>query len=138
MTKITARFIIEIAGKPQENVQKALEKFKQEFESEKDRFKVNECILEQAEFSEESQLYTGFLEVDAKFKDVSSILNFVADYTPTSIEIEDPASLELDNNEFAGVLNDVSSMLLKANVDRHKLRFQVNYLQKQLQAKTKK
>lgn len=135
MVKITARFIIEIAGKPQENVQKALERFKDDFEKEKDLFKLISCEIEEPELSEESKLYSGFLEVDAKFKDVSSLLNFVADYTPTSIEIEEPEELTLDSFELAGVLNDVSAMVLKSNVERHKLRYHVNYLQKQLQSK---
>ena len=132
MVNIVARFIIEIAGKPQENVEKALNRFKEDFEAEKELFKLISCDIEEPEFNEDSQLYSGFLEVDAKFKGVSSLLNFIADYTPTSIEIEEPEKLELGANELAGVLNDVSSMMLKTNVDKHKLEYQVKYLKKQL------
>lgn len=135
MSKITARFIIEISGKPQENVEKALEKFKNQFEEEKEQFTINSCLLEEPEYSEESKLYSGFLEVDAVFGDISDLLNFIADYNPTSIEIEEPSELSFDSSELAGILNDISSMILKANVEKHKLRYQVKYLQNQLKSK---
>lgn len=135
MSKITARFIIEISGKPQENVEKALEKFKNQFEEEKEQFTINSCSLEEPEYSEESKLYSGFLEVDAVFGDISDLLNFIADYNPTSIEIEEPSELSFDSSELAGILNDISSMILKANVEKHKLRYQVKYLQNQLKSK---
>ena len=125
MAVIKSRFIVEIAGKPQENVQKALERFQKEFEEGGHFYKLVDCELEEPEYSEDSKLYVGFLEVDAKFKDISELLGFIVDFTPTSIEIESPEEFNLDANDLSGVLNDMSSMLLKSNLEKQKLQKQV-------------
>ncbi|MCA9495748.1 MAG: hypothetical protein KC589_02300 [Nanoarchaeota archaeon] len=110
--KIDARFIIQIAGKPIENVEKALKHVLEKLKGEKEKFKVIESDIEEAEYDEETKLYSGFIDVMARFSDSKSILEFILDYTPTSIEIESPENLKLSSNDMTGILNDMTNFIL--------------------------
>lgn len=114
MAAITARFIIQIAGKPVEKVEEALDFVEKKLQDEKEKFKVLESELIEPEFEEESKIYSGFLEVTAKFLDAREMLNFIVDYTPTSIEVEDPETLKFDSTTFTGILNDMSNIIIKS------------------------
>jgi hypothetical protein len=138
--KYHSRFIIEIAGKPVENVQKALEKVKENLENETERFKIVEIDLEQPELHEETKLYSGFLEVEGKFPSIEHFFNFIIDYTPTSIEIIEPEYVSFDSAEFAGVLNDISQIVLSNITEKRTLQMQLQYAAKrikELEEKTK-
>ena len=133
--KITSRFIIQIAGKPVENVEKALGHVLDKLKSEKDKFKLLESSIEKPELNEESTLYSGFLDISASFVDVKSILEFILDYTPTSIEIEDPENIEITNDVLTGVLNDMSNFILASQNEIRKLRAHSHILAKKLDEK---
>ncbi len=138
MAKVIARFIIEIAGKPVENVENALNKFKDQFEAEKKKFKVVEIDVNKPELNEESKLYSGFLDMEVKFSSVEALLSFIIDYTPTSIEILEPQELDLDSLEFSNILNDMSSSLLKTNIELMKYKQAAAMMHKELQTLKKK
>ena len=138
MAKIIARFIIEIAGKPVENVQKALEKFKEQFKKEKVSFKVTEIDLEKPVLNEESKLYSGFLDMEAKFEDIGKLLAFIIDYTPTSVEIVEPSDIKFDSAELSATLNDMSTNLLKTNIELMKYKQAASQMFRELEALKKK
>jgi len=133
--KITARFIIQIAGKPVENVEKALNHVLDNLKNEDKRFKLIDSVIENPELDDETTLYSGFLDITAKFVDVKSILEFILDYTPTSIEIEHPEEIEMSNDILTGVLNDMSNFILTSQNEIRKLRAQVHILNDKLNGK---
>ena len=132
MVKFEVRFIIEVAGKPVENVQKALEKVQEQLEG-SDKFKLVDCSLEKPVLNEENSLFSGFLDVEAKFKSASDLLGFIVDYTPTSIEIIEPEKVSFDSSDFAGLLNDVSSFMLASSMEKRKLQIAANQMFAELQ-----
>jgi microcompartment protein CcmL/EutN len=138
MAKIIARFIIEIAGKPVENVQKALEKFKEQFEKEKEHFDVVEIDLAKPEINDESNLYSGFLDMEVKFKGINKLLGFIADYTPTSVEITEPSDIKFDSAELSATLNDMSSAMLKTNIELMRYKQAAGQMYKELEILKKK
>jgi hypothetical protein len=109
--KITARFMLQVAGKPVENVQKALELVLEKIKDSKD-WKYVEGEIVDPELDEKSTMYSGLIEVTLKFEKVEKLMGFIVDYTPNSVEIEDPETLKFDISEFNGVLNDMSSKFL--------------------------
>jgi hypothetical protein len=111
--KITAKFIIEIAGKPVLNVNKAIDFVLKKLKDEKKNFKLVDEFVGEPELDEKTTLYAGFIEATVKFEDASKILGFIVDYTPTSIEVEDPEKIAMTANEMTVFLNEVSSTLLK-------------------------
>jgi len=132
---IEARCIIQIAGKPKEHVDKALHKVLETLNEEKTKFKILESELVESDLDEKTRLFAGFIEMLIKFKNVNEILLFITNYTPTSIIIESPRNLKIDSQEFTGILNDVSNMILKSQMDIRKLNAHIYSLQKQLDSK---
>lgn len=130
--KITATFIIQIAGKPVDNVEKALNIVLDKLKAENDKFKVINSDIEKPELDEETTLYSGFLEVTAKFENASKLLSFIVDYTPSSIEVEDPEKIVMNNNDFTNVLNEVSALMLKTINENRNLRAYVHTLNKKM------
>lgn len=114
--KIIGRFIIEIAGKPEKNVSKALNVVLEKIKADKNHFKLLDFHIEEPILDKKTTLYAGFLEVNIEFKESLNVLSFVLDYTPTSIEIEEPSTIKIDSNDFTAILNDMSSNIL-ANVN---------------------
>lgn len=106
--------MIQIAGKPVDNVQKALDMVLGKLK-EDERWEVKESEIIEPELDEETTLYSGLIEVQAKFVDVEKLMEFIIDYTPNSVEIEDPSEFEFDSVAFTGILNDMSSHMLRIN-----------------------
>lgn len=132
MVKVEARFIIQIAGKPVEHVQKALEKVKENLLNEKELCNVIECEIVEPELGEEEDLYSGFLDLEVKFSSIKKVLEFITDYSPSSVEIIEPKELKLDANDFTEVLNDISSKILKFQMESRTYKGHANMLARKL------
>lgn len=129
--KIVARFIIQIAGKPVENVDRALKLVLSKIKEDK-AFKVIESHIGEPELEDETTLYAGFLEVVIKFAEFNKILDFILDYTPSSIEVEEPSEITFDAPDLTAVLNDMSSAILKSVNQVRNLNAHVHILNKKV------
>lgn len=134
---INVRFIIQIAGKPIENVTKALNFVKGKLEEDKN-FKVKESEIIDPELDEETTLYSGLLEVLIKFDHIQEVLDFIVNYTPNSVQVEDPENLKLDAASLSNTLNDFSSHLLKANHQIRVLNATLHNMKKDAESSSKK
>jgi hypothetical protein len=128
--KIISEFIIEIGGKPIENVEKALKSVEDRLKAEK-KFKVIESEISEPEIEEKSKLYLGFIDIKIQFKEIKDILDFVYDYTPSSIEIQEPENLKVNSLELTGILNDMSNKFLKNNAELRQMRAYIHMLKKE-------
>jgi hypothetical protein len=132
MSKIIAQFIVEISGKPKEKVDQALEIIGKKLE---ENFKVQNIEIEKSEPDENNVMFHGLIDVSIKFNEIKEILNFIIDYTPTSIEIIEPEELELNNSDLNEILNDLSNMILKNTNELRMLRATVHHLNSKLNKK---
>ena len=133
--KITARFIIQIAGKPVENVEKALNLVLDKIKKE-NKYSLVDSLIEEPEYDEKSTLYSGFMEVTLKFDKTIDILDFIVDYTPNSVEIEDPEKIEFNTQELTGVLNDFTGKILGSQDKIRKLNAHIHMLNKKFDNST--
>lgn len=129
--KITARSIIQIAGKPKENVEKALNVVINKIKEQKEKYKIIESDIAPPELDEKTTLYSGLIETTIKFQNTEEILGFILDYTPSSIEIENPQNIKIEAHELTGMLNDISRIILNANMHLRNLSAQVQILKKE-------
>ena len=106
--KVTARVIIEVVGKPEEHVKKALEIVIKKIKEE-EGIKVKE--EKSFKPKEVDKFFSTFAELVIEFKNPNQIISFCFDYMPSSIEIIDPEELALRSNELAGLLNDLLTKL---------------------------
>ena len=132
VNKIVARFIIEIAGKPVENVSKALKLVVDKLSSKENKVKLIESNIEEPELDDKTTLYYGFIEVEIKFKEVQDIFNFILDYTPTSVEVLEPENIEIGFSDLTELLNNVSQLSLNSQNTIRQLTAQVHMLNEKL------
>lgn len=129
---IEVQFIIQIAGKPATNVQKALDLVNKKLEESKD-FKLLESEVLEPELEEDTTLYSGMIDAIARFDDLEKVFNFILDYTPNSIEVIEPENIKLDNARLTTMLNHFSNRLLGATHQIRTLNAHVHHLNKKIQ-----
>lgn len=132
--KITGNFIIQIAGKPVENVTRAIDFIEKKL-NEDENFKIINIEKEKTELDEESSLYLSFMEVSARFNSLSELNGFIFDYSPTSIEIEEPEKIEISSNELTEILNIVSDYIIQTQTQVRKANATIIALDKKLKEK---
>ncbi len=113
---ILCRSIIEIAGTPKEHIEKTIKLVVEDIKKKKniilksgDIFKTKEIELK--ELKKKGKLFSTYAELELLFKDIPTLIEFCFDYMPSSLEILEPKDLELETNEFAGLLNDLLAKL---------------------------
>ena len=111
--KVVARVIIEVVGKPEEHIKKALgiviKKIKEE-----EGMKVKEEKTFKPKKLE--NFFSTFAELVVEFEDSNLVVGFCFDYMPSSIEIIEPEDLILKSKELAGLLNDLLARLHSINM----------------------
>ncbi|NQV08756.1 hypothetical protein HQ529_02800 [Candidatus Woesearchaeota archaeon] len=106
--QVQVRTIVELFGKPRKHVQDSLKTYVT-------KLKIDpEAEIIKEEFSKpkkQGDLYSMFVELEIWFKDVPKLIDFCFDYMPSSVEIIKPQKFEYNNDEFAGMLNDLQAKL---------------------------
>jgi len=97
---------MEVLGKPKEHVAETLRLLEKKAKETRE-FEVIESSIEEPEkIEDDSNLYSGFLEMELKFLNQETIFGFIFDYMPTSLEISDPERLSMDLTTYNGFLSD--------------------------------
>ena len=124
MTEIITNFILQISGKPKENVFKALEKIVDQIKQHNKYDVLNVDILEPS-FDEKTKLFSGVIDIKIRFDTIQYLLEFVYDYMPISIEIEEPSKLNIQAADLNNILNDISMKLLEYLTQVNHLNFYI-------------
>lgn len=106
MEKITASLILEILGRPKENVVAALEKVVDKLSSEKG-VKIISKTLHEPRPVEKSDLFTSFAEIDVELDSMMTYLTVIFGHMPSNIQITSPEKMTLKNIE----LNEIGASL---------------------------
>ena len=93
------------------------------------KFKVLDSEIIEPQLDEESTLQGGFIDILIRFTEIKEILGFIVDYKTNSVEIEKPEKLNFDSNEMTGILNDMTSILLKNQMEIRQLRAHIHLTQ---------
>lgn len=112
--KVIVNVLVEVVGKPKEHVVESLKTMIDKIKSEKG---IN--ILREKTFDPKPKdnYFSTFSEIEIEFDDPSHIVSFCFDYMPSSIEIIEPADLELESHLLAEILNDLLAKLHSANMN---------------------
>lgn len=111
--KINAIMLIEVAGRPAEHLATALKSHVEKINLVKGVKIVNSKISEPRLLESEKDLYTSFSEVEVQADSLFKILDLVFDFMPSSIEIIEPADIELNCQEATMFMNDLAGRLHK-------------------------
>lgn len=103
--------IIEIAGKPASHIKEVLEKLLETFAKEKGTKLIYKKVHDAKEREEAKEVFSTFAELEFLAENLSRVLEFVVDYTPSSIEIVAPKDLALNINDANNILNDIATKI---------------------------
>jgi len=136
MVKIVTRFTFEVLGGPKDHVEATLQKVLDKLEEDK-KLKISDKKVFDCE-EQDNKLWSTFAEVVLEFEKVGTLLDVCFDYMPSSVEILEPAGMELDLGEFGESMNDMLASLHKYTMGIKQLQAQNLYLRKQLSGEIKK
>ncbi len=104
---IVARCIIEMLGAPKEHIVQKLQEHVDKLKEE--GLEIN--TEKYSEPTEQSKLFSVFVELQASFKDVRQLMDFCFDSMPSSVEIMSPEKISLDSTYFEQFINDFQAKL---------------------------
>ncbi|MCH8519563.1 MAG: hypothetical protein LAT82_02305 [Nanoarchaeota archaeon] len=130
--KVILKAIIDIAGKPESLVSKTLDKVLEKLEGDETLEVVDVIKAEPDLQDEQSGMYTAFLEVELEFLNIRYAMSFIVEYLPTSVEILEPSSIKVTNEQLTEVLNDMAHFQIKNLNENHKFKAHNHILQKQI------
>jgi hypothetical protein len=105
------RVIIEIAGAPKEHIEKTINMMV-------DMLKKKHKVLknEIAPVEKHEQYFSAFTESEILISKVDDLTEFVYEFMPSSIEIIEPESKTLTNNDISNLYNDLIGRLHKTDM----------------------
>ncbi len=107
--KIVARLIIEILGAPKAHVEETMGMVIDKLKAEEEVELLKKTTYESEQ--QENKLWSTFSEVEIKVSSFQRLMGLAFDYMPSTLEILEPAGLELDSNNVSDVLNDLLAKL---------------------------
>lgn len=110
---ITAVMIVEIAGRPPEHLSKALEAHIGKMDTLKDVTIVSRKFSEPNKIDEEKDIYSCFAEVEVEVETMFRLTELIFDFMPSSVEVLEPDSVNMNAQEASMFLNDLSGRLHK-------------------------
>ncbi|MFT4310714.1 MAG: hypothetical protein ACMXYC_03710 [Candidatus Woesearchaeota archaeon] len=110
---LKARVVLQVIGKPKDHVEKSLKQFIKEIESNELYLVEHKTVHKGAKH--EGNLFSAFSELDMWFENIPAVLNFCLDYTPSSVELDEPEYFKFHVNEVNDVVNDFIAKLHTVN-----------------------
>jgi len=111
----TARAIVEVVGSPQEHIKTVIATVQEHLKKE-ENIKIVSTETSDVEKMPEGELFSGFIDIELKVKDLARLSQFCVDYMPASLEVVDVDKITLSAQELNNVYNDFLSKLHQYNL----------------------
>ena len=111
MEQISAKFILEILGRPAEHLTTALEELIAKIGTEKGIVLVSKKINKPTPVEKAENLWTAFADIELKFETLPHFFNAVMTYMPAHVEVFDPESLKFNTFQLNELANFVVAKL---------------------------
>lgn len=99
MTKVEARIIIEIMGRPPEHVKETLQTLVIKMGSEQGIKIMDKKYHDPVKIKDSNSLYSAFAEVELEFDSIDRLLFLIYTYSPSNLEIISPEVLKISNSD---------------------------------------
>jgi len=129
---IIARIIVEILGSPKEHVEETMNQVIEKLKTEKDIRLINRKTYK-TEQQEQTKLWSTFSEVELQSSSLKRLMDICFDYMPSSLEIIEPAGMEIDLSDISAFLNDLLARVHKYDMVLKNLHAQNLTMQHDLQ-----
>ncbi len=84
------------------------------------------------------QFWSCFVEIEIRLENLDKLIGFCFDFMPSSIDILEPSSLEINAREINGFVNDLMARLHRYDMFLKNLRAHAIMLQEEINKKKKK
>ena len=139
MVEIKAILIFEMLGRPAEHLKETLTEYLKKISKEEGIEIFDKKIKEPKKIEEAKQeLYSTFAEVEADFKNLSSLMRVIFLYMPSHIEITSPSGITLQNSELNSLMNEITRKMHQYDELAKRLIIEKQILQKNIQERTNK
>lgn|SRR3989338_9422043 len=125
--KVAARLIIEVIGSPQAFVEETLKDVVVKLKEEKGVQLIKTDTYETEQL--ENKFWSTFAEVELEAEDLRRLMGLCLDYLPSSVEILEPAGMDLDLSEVAHLVNDMLGRLHEYTLRIKNLQAEILYMQ---------
>ena len=107
---ILARIIIEMLGAPKEHIDKTMETYVEKLKKTHTVIKADVAPAE-----EKDKIFSTYAELEMRFKDLPSLLDFCFESMPSSVEVVEPGEFSIKLDRLNAFLNDLQSRLHEAD-----------------------
>jgi hypothetical protein len=111
--KVKALLVVEVLGRPKENVISALEDITKKIGEEKGVEVKEKTVHEPVELKDHKDLFTTYAEIEVEIEGIFQVVALMFKYMPSHIEILQPEKITLTNNDWGEVLNVLTRNLHK-------------------------
>ena len=133
MGKLQAQIILEILGRPPENVKNALNQLVEKLDSEKGIKILNKKIHEPKPIEQVKDLYTAFADITLELDSIDNYFGILFAYMPSHVELIEPDKLEVSNFELSELANKLTQRLHSYDAITKKMITERDILLKKLQ-----
>jgi hypothetical protein len=112
---VVARAIVNVAGKPKEHVEKAMNLVVENIQKEKEISIIKRKMMKAKK--KEEGYFSAVAELEIKCSSSAVLVGFCIDYLPSSIEIIEPEEISVDSLDMSGLLNDLLSKMHHASLN---------------------
>lgn len=110
--KIIARIIVEVLGSPKEHVETTIKEIITKLETESGIRMIKQRTYE-AEEQKGTKLWSTFSEVEFQAEGLKNLTEICFNYMPSSIEIIEPAGMDIDLSVVSDFMNDLLARIHK-------------------------
>lgn len=111
--RVLAKVIVEVAGRPKEHVENSIKLVLDNLKKEKGIKAKKMKIFKPKEVD---NYFSSFAELELEFDDPAYLVGMCFDYLPSSVDILEPAEVNIDSHDLAGLLNDMLAKLHNASM----------------------
>jgi len=104
---INAILIIEVLGRPKENVISTLEEITGGMEKEEGLKLIEKKIHEVKEIEKQKGMFTSYAEIEIAVKDILTLSLISFRYMPSHIEIIEPENINLTNSAISDIMTEI-------------------------------
>ena len=135
---IRAVLILDIVGKPAEHLIKTLEGMIDKMNNEKGVVVQEKKIKKPVLMKDSKDFYTTFGEIEVEVETFSQLADLMFKYMPAHIEVVEPESISLTNNNLGEILTELTQKLHRYDEVARILEMQNQQMQKKLKELEKK
>ena len=106
--KLTVRMVLEVLGTPKEHVEKTIKQIMERFREEEG---VKVILSKAYEAEKIKAFWSTFCDLEFQVENIESLIDICFNYMPSSLEIIDPAEVNIKINQLNNILNDLMSKL---------------------------